>query len=94
MNCRQDVITGTYVYTPTPVHTCLDYTIIGKHCKLNNVILTKSRTTKWNNLTDNGKNSDKELNDLLKAIMSDDNDLKMLKPDNMFSTKFTILVEQ
>ena len=82
--------------------TCQDYTTIGNICK--HIHLTvqfqqcnRQEQLNKNNSTIDGKNSDKELNDLLEAIMSDDGDLDMIETRQHIFNKIqtiTTLVEQ
>ena len=93
-------MTATCVCTPTCV--CQDYITTGNICKHIHLMVqfqqcNRKEQLNENNSTIDGKNSDKGLNDLFQAIMSDDGDLDVIKARQHILDKIqtiTTLVEQ
>ena len=102
VNCRlryNDCNTCVHSYS----YTCQDYTTIGNIiCKHIHLMVqfqqhNSQEQLNENNSTNDGKNSDKELNDLLKAIMSVSGDLDIIETRQHVFNKIqtiTTLVEQ
>ena len=101
MNCRlryNDCNICVHSYSST----CQDYTTTGNICK--HIHLTvqfqqcnRQEQLNENNSTIDGKNSDKEPNDLLEAIMSDGSNLDIIETRQQIFNKIqtiTTLVEQ
>ena len=87
-------MTPTCVCTPTC--TCQDYITIGNICKHIHLMVqfqqcNRKEQLNESNSTIDGKNSDKELNDLLEAIMSGDGDLDIIETRQHILTKFRLL---